>query len=184
MKLLLCVVGCMVANAVSYGQSFRTDSVQALDEVVVKAMQEVTPHQSINYQQLQNLPSNNVADALKYMAGVQIKDYGGLGGQKTVNVRSLGSQHVGVYLDGVRITNAQNGTVDLGKYSLSTLESVSLFNANKTEMLMTASEYASASTVYLKTHRPDSTQLKASYQWARLELTSWQPLTVIGIGAS
>ena len=40
-------------------------------------MQEVTPHQSINYQQLQNLPSNNVADALKYMAGVQIKDYGG-----------------------------------------------------------------------------------------------------------
>ena len=163
-KLLLCVGGCMAANAVSYGQSFRTDSVQALDEVVVKAMQEVTPHQSINYQQLQNLPSNNVADALKYMAGVQIKDYGGLGGQKTVNVRSLGSQHVGVYLDGVRITNAQNGTVDLGKYSLSTLESVSLFNANKTEMLMTASEYASASTVYLKTHRPDSTQLKASYQ--------------------
>lgn len=81
-KLLLCVVGCMAANAVSYGQSFRTDSVQALDEVVVKAMQEVTPHQSINYQQLQNLPSNNVADALKYMAGVQIKDYGGLGGQK------------------------------------------------------------------------------------------------------
>ena len=84
-KLLLCVGGCMAANAVSYGQSFRTDSVQALDEVVVKAMQEVTPHQSINYQQLQNLPSNNVADALKYMAGVQIKDYGGLGGQKTVN---------------------------------------------------------------------------------------------------
>ena len=164
MKLLLCVVGCMVANGVSYGQGFKTDSVQALEDVVVKAMQEVTPHQSINYQQLQNLPSNNVADALKYMAGVQIRDYGGLGGQKTVNVRSLGSQHVGVYLDGVRITNAQNGTVDLGKYSLSTLESVSLFNANKTEMLMTASEYASASTVYLKTHRPDSTQLTASYQ--------------------
>ena len=140
MKLLLCVVGCMVASGVSYGQGFRTDSVQALEDVVVKAMQEVTPHQSINYQQLQNLPSNNVADALKYMAGVQINDYGGLGGQKTVNVRSPGSQHVGVYLDGVRITNAQNGTVDLGKYSLSTLESVALFNANKTEMLVTASE--------------------------------------------
>lgn len=127
-------------------------------------MQEVTPNQTLGYRQLQNLPSNNVADALKYMAGVQIKDYGGLGGQKTVNVRSLGSQHVGVYLDGVRITNAQNGTVDLGKYSLTTLESVSLFNANKTELLMTASEYASASTVYLKTHRPDSTSLQASYQ--------------------
>ena len=127
-------------------------------------MREVTPHQTISYGQIQGLPSSNVADALKYMAGVQIKDYGGLGGQKTVNVRSLGSQHVGVYLDGVRITNVQNGTVDLGKYSLTTLESVSLFNANKTELLMTASEYASASTVYLKTHRPDSTSLQASYQ--------------------
>ncbi len=140
------------------------DSVHTIDEVEVKAMREVAPHQTVSYGQIQHLPSDNVADALKYMAGVQIKDYGGLGGQKTVNVRSLGSQHVGVYLDGVRITNAQNGTVDLGKYSLATLESVSLFNANKTEMLMTASEYASASTVYLKTHRPDSTSLQASCQ--------------------
>lgn len=135
-----------------------------MQEVVVKGFRETTSNQTISRQQLQGLPSNSVADALKYMAGVQIKDYGGLGGQKTVNVRSLGSQHVGVYLDGVRITNAQNGTVDLGKYSLTTLESVSLFNANKSELLMAASEYASASTVYLKTHRPDSTSLQVSYQ--------------------
>ncbi len=181
-RLLLCAVLCGMANGAAYAQTaaqrrpsaehadrpaghrLKTDSIHALGEVVVQAMQELTPHQSIGYRQLQNLPSDNVADALKYMAGVQIKDYGGLGGQKTVNVRSLGAQHVGVYLDGVRITNAQNGTVDLGKYSLATLESVSLFNANKTEMLMTASEYASASTVYLKTHRPDSTSLQASCQ--------------------
>ncbi len=164
-RLLLCCLG-MVASGVLYAQKHvgSLDSIHAIKEVVVKAMREVTPHQTISYGQIQNLPSNNVADALKYMAGVQIKDYGGLGGQKTINVRSLGSQHVGVYLDGVRITNVQNGTVDLGKYSLTTLESVSLFNANKTEELMTASEYASASTVYLKTHRPDSTSLQASYQ--------------------
>ncbi len=163
--LLLCIL-CMTANVMLYAQKHvgSLDSIHTLSDVVVMAMRETTPHQTISYEQIQNLPSNNVADALKYMAGVQIKDYGGLGGQKTVNVRSLGSQHVGVYLDGVRITNAQNGTVDLGKYSLTTLESVSLFNANKTEMLMTASEYASASTVYLKTHRPDSTSLQASYQ--------------------
>ena len=36
MKLLLCVVGCMVASGVSYAQGFRTDSVQNLNEVVVK----------------------------------------------------------------------------------------------------------------------------------------------------
>ncbi|MGM9803817.1 MAG: TonB-dependent receptor plug domain-containing protein [Muribaculaceae bacterium] len=140
-----------------------TDSVFAINEVVVTASRNLTPQQTISQEQIENLASNSVADALKYMSGVQIKDYGGLGGQKTVNVRSLGSQHVGVYLDGVRITNAQNGTVDLGKYSLSTLESVSLYNANKTEQLMMASEYSSASTVYLRTKRPQSTSLVSSY---------------------
>ncbi len=114
---------------------------------------------TLDRKSIESLPSTSVADAIRLFSGVQVKDYGGIGGLKTVNVRSLGSQHVGVYLDGVRITNAQNGTVDLGKYSLTTLESVSLFNANKTEPLMTASEYASASTIYLRTRRPDSTSL-------------------------
>ena len=160
----LCVALTMwTAMECAHAQSIRSDSVHHLSEIVVKAQRESSAHQVIDYSQLQSLPSSSVADALKYMAGVQIKDYGGLGGQKTINVRSLGSQHVGVYLDGVRITNAQNGTVDLGKYSLTTLESVSLFNANKAEMLMTASEYASASTVYLRTRRPDSTSVQASY---------------------
>lgn len=147
-------------------QTLNTDSVFNLDEVVVNGISNVTPYQGITRSEITSIPQTSVADALKYFSGVQIKDYGGLGGQKTVNVRSLGSQHVGVFLDGVRITNAQNGTVDLGKYSLSTLESVSLFNANKTEMLMMASEFASASTVYLKTHRPDSTSLVASYGYS------------------
>lgn len=156
---------CLYAQTVS-AQSVHPDSVYRLDEVIVNGIKNVTPHQTITRSQIMALPSNSVADALKFLSGVQIKDYGGLGGQKTINVRSLGSQHVGVFLDGVRITNAQNGTVDLGKYSLTTLESVSLFNANKTEMLMMASEFASASTVYLKTHRPDSTSLMASYEYS------------------
>ena len=123
----------------------------------------LTPSQTISGETLHNLSTTSVADALKYFSGVQIKDYGGLGGLKTVNVRSLGSQHVGVYLDGIRITNAQNGQGDLGKYSLSNMESVSLYNANKNERLQSASEYASAATVYMQTKRPDKTTLNVEY---------------------
>ncbi|MDO4319737.1 MAG: Plug domain-containing protein, partial [Bacteroidales bacterium] len=119
--------------------------------------------QTIKGADLQALSSTSVADALKYFAGVQIKDYGGLGGLKTINVRSLGAQHVGVYIDGVRITNAQNGTVDLGKYSLSTLESVSLFNANRLDFCQSASEYASGATVYLQTRRPECDSISALF---------------------
>jgi vitamin B12 transporter len=31
-----------------------------------------------------------VADALRYFSGLQLKDYGGVGGIKTVNIRSMG----------------------------------------------------------------------------------------------
>ncbi len=123
----------------------------------------LTPSQTISGETLHNLSTTSVADALKYFSGVQIKDYGGLGGLKTVNVRSLGSQHVGVYLDGIRITNAQNGQVDLGKYSLSNMESVSLYNANKNERLQSASKYESAATVYMKKKRQDKTTLNVEY---------------------
>ena len=165
--LLLCLwpePQCAVAQTDSLRRGM-TDSVFQLREVVARGTHDVSAHQTLTRAQLGALASGGVADALRYLAGVQIKDYGGLGGQKTVNVRSLGSQHVGVYLDGVRITNAQNGTVDLGKFSLNTLESVSLFNANKTEPLMMASEYASAATIYLRTHRPDSSSLAAAYSY-------------------
>lgn len=132
----------------------------ALTEVVVMGTHRpLATAQTLEGPQLQALSSTSIADALKYFAGVQIKDYGGLGGMKTVNVRSLGAQHVGVYIDGIRITNAQNGTVDLGKFSLSTLESVSLYNANKLDRCQSASEFASGATVYLRTRRPDRDSL-------------------------
>ncbi len=136
------------------------DTSEVLHEVEVTAQRRpLATVQTLSGAKLQALSSTSIADALKYFAGVQIKDFGGLGGLKTINVRSLGTQHVGVYIDGVRITNAQNGTVDLGKYSLSTLESVSLFNANKLDMCQSASEYASGATVYLQTRRPKSDSL-------------------------
>lgn len=141
----------------------RPDSIRpdtALRELDVTAKRRpLATVQTIAGSDLQSLSSTSIADALKYFAGVQIKDYGGLGGLKTINVRSLGSQHVGVYIDGVRLTNAQNGTIDLGKFSLSTLESVSLYNANRLEQCQSASEYASGATVYLQTRRPTADSL-------------------------
>lgn len=135
--------------------SAQSDSVTYLKEFQVLAKRTpLATVQALSGTDLQALSSTSIADALKYFAGVQIKDYGGLGGLKTVNVRSLGSQHVGVYIDGIRITNAQNGTVDLGKYSLSTLESVSVYNANKLDRCQSASEFASGATVYMRTRRP------------------------------
>lgn len=163
-KLHICVALASIAATAS-AQTSRLDSVQTLGDVSVVGVKPhyLTPSQTLRGDMLRSLSATSVADALKYFSGVQIKDYGGLGGLKTVNVRSLGSQHVGVYLDGIRITNAQNGQIDLGRYSLSNMESVSLYNANRNERLQSASEYASAATVYMQTKRPTETTYMMEY---------------------
>lgn len=159
--LFVCVIACCAQD--KYKED--SDTILSLRNVVCVGERPhyLTPSQTLSGATLQNLSTSSVADALKYFSGVQIKDYGGLGGLKTINVRSLGSQHVGVYLDGIRITNAQNGQVDLGKYSLSNMESVSLYNANKNERLQSASEYASAATVYMQTKVPQKNTLNVEY---------------------
>ena len=67
--------------------------------------------QKLSGKELQNLNSHTVADALRYFSGVQLKDYGGVGGIKTVNIRSMGTNHMGVFYDGIELSNAQNGQV-------------------------------------------------------------------------
>ena len=99
-------------------------------------------------------PPVQVADVLRRFTGIQVKDYGGAGGLKTVNVRSLGSEHVGIFMDGIQIDNAQNMQVDLGRFSTDAIGSVSLYNGNKARQLQTAKEYAAGAAVYLESFRP------------------------------
>ena len=97
---------------------------------------------------------SQIADILRHFTGVQVKDYGGIGGLKTVNVRSLGSEHVGIFIDGIQIDNAQNMQVDLGRFSSDAIESVSLYNGQKSQRLQTAKEYASGASIHLISERP------------------------------
>jgi len=78
-----------------------------------------------------------------------------VGGLKTINVRSMGSQHVGVFYDGIQLGNAQNGIVDLGRFSLDNMEAVSVYNGQKSDILQPAKDYASASALYLRTRTPE-----------------------------
>ena len=146
---------CLGLTSLVMAQS-RLDSLQHLDEVVItaKPYKEVIPAQRLNGLQLERLNTHNVADALRYFSGVQIKDYGGMGGLKTVDVRNMGSHHVGVFYDGIQIGNAQNGVVDLGRFSLDDLEELSLYNGQKSEIFQSAKDFASASAVYLKARKP------------------------------
>lgn len=140
----------------TYAQS-KLDSLQQLEEVIVTArnyQKEVIPVQQLSGKELQRLNSHNIADALRYFSGIQIKDYGGVGGLKTVNIRSMGTNHVGVFYDGIELGNAQNGTVDLGRFSLDNMESVTLYNGQKSAIFQPAKDFGSAGTIYLQSRTP------------------------------
>ena len=146
------------------------DSTEVLNESVVTAFRQpekIIPAQTLQGEKLERMNALSVADAIRYFSGVQIKDYGGIGGLKTINVRSMGTHHVGVFYDGIQLGNAQNGQIDLGKYSLENMESVTLYNGQKGTAVQSAKDYASASAVYLQSRTPvffgrERTHLKAS----------------------
>ena len=116
--------------------------------------EEVIPAQHLDGKSLEQLNSHNVADAIRYFSGVQIKDYGGVGGVKTVDIRSMGTNHMGVFYDGIQLGNAQNGQIDLGKFSLDNIEEISLYNGQKSDIFQSAKDFGAAGTIYLRTRHP------------------------------
>lgn len=154
-KRLMCLLGVCSLLAPITAQS-KLDSIQRLDEVVVtaKTYKEVIPAQTLFGKELERLNSHSIADALRYFSGVQIKDYGGVGGIKTVNIRSMGTNHMGVFYDDIQLGNAQNGQIDLGQYSLDNIEEISLYNGQKSNILQSARDFSSAGSIYIRTRKP------------------------------
>lgn len=144
-------LGCGIVQAQS-----KLDSIQFLEEVIVTAQpfKKIIPVQELSGDILENLSVHSVADALRYFSGTQLKDYGGVGGLKTIDVRNMGSHHVGVFYDGIQLNNAQNGVVDLGRYSLDDMEELTLYNGQKSDIFQSAKDFSSASTIYLQTKKP------------------------------
>lgn len=156
---LLCAITCGTAQVMAQENAYEDSLLNqfTIQEVQVTANihnEPVVPVQRLEGERLTTLSTHSVADAIRYLSGVQIKDYGGVGGVKTVDMRSMGSNHLGVFYDGIEIGNAQNGIVDLGKFSAENLEEVALYNGQKSEIFQSAKDFGSAGTLYLRTRRP------------------------------
>ena len=145
-------------------QGVDTTKIHEIESVTIAAPQqiEIVPAQKFSGEELHKLSSHSVADAIRFFSGTQIKDFGGIGGLKTVDLRSMGSNHLGVFYDGVSLGNAQNGTVDLGKFSLDIVEEISLYNGQKSEIFQPAKDFGSAGAIYLTTRRPTFAENKNS----------------------
>ncbi|MTG98998.1 TonB-dependent receptor plug domain-containing protein [Myroides sp. BIT-d1] len=181
MKLKFCLLSIAflwVGKVTLFAQT-QKDSITTLNEIVIQkeVFKDLIPVQTLSGEALERLNSHSVADALRYFSGVKIKDYGGMGGLKTIDVRNMGTHHVGVFYNGIQIGNAQNGIVDLGKFSLDNVEAIKLYNGQRSTIFQSAKEYASASTVYIQTKKPVFTEgkdvnLSAKYKAGSIQLTN------------
>ncbi|MDM1406296.1 TonB-dependent receptor plug domain-containing protein [Myroides sp. DF42-4-2] len=171
------LLGCLGSLYVHLGFAQQpADSITALKEIVVhkEIPIDLIPPQTLTATSLERLSQASVADALRYFAGVKVKDYGGMGGMKTVDVRNMGTHHVGVYYNGIQVGNAQNGIVDLGKFTLENVEQIDLYNGQRTTVLQSAREFASASAVYIQTKRPVFEENENAHAYVKYTLGSIQ----------
>lgn len=153
-------------SASTSARSVTGDTLHTLRDVDVVGvrlpLREVIGGQQLGGDELARAGSGSVADALRYLAGVQVKDYGGVGGIKTINIRSIGSQHVGICYDGIELGNAQNGQIDLGQFSLDNIQELTVYNGQRSAIFQPASDFAHGGSVYLRTRQPRFAQGKPS----------------------
>lgn len=112
------------------------------------------PVQIVEIEKMERNGAILLSDAVRQMAGVTLRDYGGIGGMKTVSARGLGSQFSTLTIDGVAVNDCQNGQVDLGRYTLGGSAYVSLSNGLPDELLITARSVAAGNVINLESQVP------------------------------
>ena len=93
-------------------------------------------------------------ESLRRLPGVQVIDYGGLGGMKTVSIRNFGSQHTAVVYNGVMVSDMQNGMVDIGSFGLEDVEKLSVEIAGDEDIFKPARLFSSVGTVSVTSQKP------------------------------
>jgi vitamin B12 transporter len=151
----------LLGAASTYAEVTDTDSLhtQSLKGVTVNGqalniLRSTLPLQEFSETEISRLNASNVSDIAKHFAGVTVKDYGGIGGMKTVSLRGLGALHTGVSYDGVIMSDIQSGQIDLGRFSIENISEVSLSNGQPNDIFQSARMFASSGVLSFLTKMP------------------------------
>lgn len=111
-----CCCQALTVSLSAQQQKVDTARTYSIPEVTVaeayhtREVRAMAPTQVFSKEELKSLNVLQVSDAVKHFAGVTVKDYGGIGGLKTVSLRSLGAEHTAVGYDGITISDCPDGT--------------------------------------------------------------------------
>lgn len=151
------IASAIATIALLTGPTQSNDSIRTLEEfeVSARAVSETTksstPVFGLDAREMRSRGILNISDAMRRLPGVTLKDYGGAGGMKTVAVRGLGAQHTGVSIDGVPISDARSGQIDLSRYSLDNLSGIRLLIGDGDDIFIPARNASTPSLLEIST---------------------------------
>lgn len=165
-RLLVLIVFAFLYSLSSFAQidTVKLEEIEVLGLKSVHDNNSASPVQILTSKKIHLLPSTSVADAIKNFSGVVIKDFGGIGGLKTVMIRSMGASHTGIYIDGIPGNDIATGQADLGRLSLKDVSKISLSIGQSNGGLRTARMYSSASIIEITTLTPEFKDKNVSFQ--------------------
>ena len=135
-----------------YGQF---DTIQQFNEVDVLASHLFLKHKSfclvIDRDVIDALQPIDIGDLLRKVPGTNLRSYGGVGGLKTVSMRSLGANHSSIIVDGVPLNNSQTGQVNLGQLIVDNVEQLISSVGLNSNFLIPVSAQISGSNFMIKT---------------------------------
>lgn len=134
---------------------------------------------------IQSLGARQIADALAFVPGVFVRNYGGLGGLKTLSLRGASASQTAVLLDGVRVQSTQSGQFDFSTFPASMVEELEVLRGGGAAVFG-GSAMAGAVNIRTKSHIQQA-ELRAeaeaaSFQEFRGNLTGALPLDIFGTG--
>lgn len=122
---------------------------EIVSERVRKEVTSTAPLFNLTNERMKTMGVTDISDALHRLPGINIRDYGGAGGMKTVSVRGFGTTHTGVIYDGIVLSDCQSGKIDLSRYSLDNVGSLSLIVGDNSDIFVPAKASASAASIII-----------------------------------
>jgi vitamin B12 transporter len=121
---LLIVTSCPV-----FGQE-----VKPIEEVVISPRndKENSIQIELSKDKIQNKLANDLGQILSLLPGLQVKNYGDVGGLKTVSFRSLGAGHTALVQDYSSVSTTQSGQADLSSFPVDFIERLELITLSPT----------------------------------------------------
>ena len=134
--------------------SLHLKEVEISSDGISKMKATAVPTQLIDKATIDRNGIQSVSDAVRRFAGVVVKDYGGLGGLKTVSLRGFGAQHTAVSLDGLTVSDAQSGQIDIGRFSLDNVAWIGLEIGQPDDIFQPARNFASVGVLSIISRSP------------------------------